>query len=170
MLKSAVFVLKIGSLFFLLHRFRGLQVQLIPFYFSVWGGDCIFSSSKKQLLVGKRSCYLFIFSPLMCKKVVFCKDLGTWAIRVYHHFTLHLAPFYLAFSSKTHCVQHEFTLHLAAYCNAFWCIQHDYFLKTACFLAQISVFVTKKLFLKYLLVKYFYLKIDLCENRIFATA
>ncbi len=43
-------------------------------------------------------------------------------------FTLRFAPFYLAFSTKTHCILHQNALRLAPYCTAFsgkmpqmWC-------------------------------------------------
>ena len=35
------------------------------------------------------------------------------------HFTLRFAPFYLAFSTKTHCVLRHIALHFAAKCTAF---------------------------------------------------
>ena len=55
------------------------------------------------------------------------------------HFALHLAPFYLAFSTKTQCVLRHFTLRFASKRSAFSGKLHLILLKTAQNLVQIAV-------------------------------
>ena len=44
------------------------------------------------------------------------------------HFVLRLAPFYLVFCTKTHCILHQNTLHFApkhtAFCTKTHCVLH----------------------------------------------
>ena len=78
--------------------------------------------------------------------------------RILHHFTLRFAPFYLAFSTKTHCILHQNALRLAAYCTAFSTKTHFILLQIAqkrvlvavclnknsfCLHAQLTPFCTK---------------------------
>ena len=58
---------------------------------------------------------------------------------VLQHFTLHLAPKRLAFSTKTACVLHQNSLRFAPKCSAFCSILHCFFQQTALKLVQIAV-------------------------------
>ena len=69
---------------------------------------------------GSKGLYLYLYRVCLC-----------FLTCVKHHFELHLAPFHLAFSTKTHSILHQNALHLAAYCTAFST-------KTHCILQQIA--------------------------------
>ena len=88
--------------------------------------------------------------------------------RFQRQIALHLAPFHLAFSTKTHCVQHQNARHLASKRIAFSGILHYILLKTARNLVQMAVALNKNSFCLHLHVPPFCIKTNLRENRFFA--
>ena len=83
-------------------------------------------------------------------------------------FALRLVPFYLAFSTKTHCILHQNALRLAAYCTAF-CTKTPYILLQ---MAQKRVLkavgLNKNSFCLHAQLPPFGIKTNLRENRFFA--
>ena len=69
---------------------------------------------------GSKGLYLYLCRVCLC-----------FLTCVKHHFALHLAPFHLSFSTKTHSILHQNALHLAAYCTAFSIKTHYILLQIA---------------------------------------
>ena len=61
-------------------------------------------------------------------------------------FALRLVPFYLAFSTKTHCILHQNALCLAAYCTAFSTKTHYILLQIAPKRVLVAVILNKNSF------------------------
>ena len=91
-----------------------------------------------------------------------------FSFHVLHHFTLHLAPFYLAFSTKTHCILHQNALYFAPKRTAFSGILHYILPKTAPNLVLMVVLCNKYSFCCIRGLTPFCPKINSRENRFFA--
>ena len=87
---------------------------------------------------------------------------------VLHHFTLHLAPFYLAFCTKTHCILHQNALYFAPKRTAFSGILHYILPKIAPNLVLMAVVCNKYSFCCIRGLTHFCPKINSRENRFFA--
>ena len=87
---------------------------------------------------------------------------------VLHHFTLHLAPFYPAFCTKTYCILHQNALHLAPKHTAFSGILHYVLPKIAPNLVLMAVVCNKYSFCCIRGLTRFCPKINSRENRFFA--
>ena len=88
--------------------------------------------------------------------------------RVQQHFSLRFAPFYLAFCTKTHCIQHQNALHFAPKRTAFSGILHYILLQTAQKLVQMAASSNKYSFRCIHMLTPFCIKTNLRENRFFA--
>ena len=87
---------------------------------------------------------------------------------IQHHFALHLAPFYLAFCTKTHCIQHQNALRLAAYCTAFSTKTHSILRQIAPKSSVNTNFLNKNSFCLHSHATPFCIKTNFRENRFFA--
>ena len=87
---------------------------------------------------------------------------------VLHHFTLHLAPFYPAFSTKTHCILHQNALYFAPKRTAFSGILHHILPKIAPNLVLMAVVCNKYSFCCIRGFAHFCPKANSRENRFFA--
>ena len=91
-----------------------------------------------------------------------------FSFHVLHHFTLHLAPFYPAFCTKTHCILHQNTLRLVPKRTAFSGILHYVLPKTTPNLVLMAVVCNKYSFCCIRGLTRFCPKINSRENRFFA--
>jgi len=83
---------------------------------------------------------------------------------------LRFAPFYLAFSTKTHCILHQNALRLAAYCTAFSTKTHFILLQIAPKRVLGAVCLNKNSFCLHAQLPSFGSKTNLRENRFFAAS
>ena len=83
-------------------------------------------------------------------------------------FASHFAPFYLAFSTKMHCILHQNALRLAAYCTAFSTKTHYILLKMTQNRVLVAVGLNKNSFCLHVQLPPFGTKTNLRENRFFA--
>ena len=83
-------------------------------------------------------------------------------------FAAHFAPFHLAFSTKTHCIQHQNALRLAAYCTAFSIKTHYILLQIAKKRVLVAVGLNKNSFCLHAQLALFCIKTNLRNNRFFA--
>jgi len=81
---------------------------------------------------------------------------------------LRFAPFYLAFSTKTHCILHQNALRLAAYCTAFSTKTHYILLQMVQKRVVVAVILNKNSFCLHAQLPPFGAKTNLRENRFFA--
>ena len=91
-----------------------------------------------------------------------------FSFHVLHHFTLHLATFYLAFSTKTHCILHQNALYFAPKRTAFSGILHHILPKIAPNLVLMAVLCNKYSFCCIRGLTHFCPKANSRENRFFA--
>jgi len=91
-------------------------------------------------------------------------------------FASHLAPFctafctiFLAFSTKTHCILHQNALRFAPYCTAFSGKTHFILLQIAKRWVLVAVSLNKNSFCLHVQPSPFCTKMNLRENRFFAT-
>ena len=91
-----------------------------------------------------------------------------FSFHVLHHFTLHLAPFYPAFSTKTHCILHQNALYFAPKRTAFSGILHYILPKIAPNLVLMAVVCNKYSFCCIRGLTRFCPKINSRENRFIA--
>ena len=156
-------------------RFLAYYLHFAPFCLSILVANSYFSTPKYPLFIPKillfndyfaLSGHVFHGSKRGCL-YNYCECL-CFSPCVWQHFTLHLAPFYLAFSTKTHCIQHQNTLHLAAYCIAFSTKMHYIQRKIAPKQVQMTVVLNKNSFCPHRLFTPFCIQTNLRENRFFA--
>ena len=107
---------------------------------------------------GYKRFYLYYFNGYLC-----------FSPRVLQYLALHFAPFYLAFSTKTHCIQHQNALRLAAYCTVFSTKTHFILLQIAQKQVFVAVSLNKNSFCLHVQPSPFCTKMNLRENRFFAT-
>ena len=91
-----------------------------------------------------------------------------FSFHVLHPFALHLAPFYLAFCTKTHCILHQNTLRLVPKRTAFSGILHHILPKIAPNLVLMAVVCNKYSFCCIRGLTHFCPKANSRENRFFA--
>ena len=160
---------------FCLVCFQEQNLHFAPFCLSRWSPTHNFSAPQNPLLAPKTPLFNSCFAPF---SHVFH---GTGRYYLYNrsgylYFSpciqrqkvLHLSPFYLAFSTKTHCIQHQNALHLAPKRTVFSGILHRILLQIAQKLVQMVVLLNKYPFYKHLQSPPFCIKTNLRENRLFA--
>ena len=106
---------------------------------------------------GSKRFYLYICGVFLC-----------FLPFIQQHFALYLAPFYLAFSTKTHCIQHQNALRLAAYYTAFCSKTHYILLQIAKKRVLVAVSLNNYSFCLHVQLTLFCIKTNLRENRLFA--
>ena len=84
-------------------------------------------------------------------------------------FVSHLAPFHLAFCTKTHSILHQNALHFAPKRTPFSTKTHPILLKIAPKWVLAVVSLNKNSFCLHVQLTHFYTKTNLRENRFFAT-
>ena len=100
---------------------------------------------------------------LLCHNSVFLCLLP----RIQHHFILHLATKYTAFSNKTPCVQQQNATRLAPKHNAFSSKTHIFQLQISPMRARNERLYKKNGYLMHLQISPFCIKTNLRENRLF---
>ena len=151
------------------------NLHFAPFCLSIWVAGSYFLSSNYLHLAPKTPLFnghfvhfgrvfhgsdgfcLYRYSVFLC-----------FSFHVLHHFTLHLAPFYLAFSTKTHCILHQNALCFAPKRTAFSGILHHILPKIAPNLVLMAVVCNKYSFCCIRGLTRFCPKINSRENRFFA--
>ena len=151
------------------------NLHFAPFCFSIWVAGSYFLSPNYLHLAPKTPLFNGYFVHFGCAfhgsdgfclyhhSVFLC-----FSFHVLHHFTLHLAPFYLAFCTKTHCVLHQNALHLVPKRTAFSGILHHILPKTAPNLVLTAVLCNKYSFCCIRRLTHFCPKANSRENRFFA--
>ena len=145
------------------------------FTFLVWLPTRIFFNSKNLLFAPKNplfSGYFATFEPCFNGSRRFClyhfSVFLCFSSCIQQHFALHLAPFYLVFSIKTHPILRQNALHLApkrtSFCTILPCIQRQIALN----LVQAVVLLNINSFCRIHKPTPFCIKTNLRENRFFA--
>ena len=106
---------------------------------------------------GSKRFYLYHFRGYLCAST-----------HIQHHFALHLAPFCLAFCTKTHCILHQNTLRLAPKCTAFSSKMQCILLQIGSKLVRTTAFLNKNSFYRIHMLTPFYIENNSRENRFFA--
>ena len=149
-------------------------MHFAPFCLSSWCPDRVFVDAQYPLLDPKiplfDGCFalfshVFHGSRRLC--LYYCGVFLCLSPRVLQHFALRFAPFYLAFSTKTHCILHQNALHLAAYCTAFCTILHYISLQIVPKQVQMAVACNKYSFCRTNKLTPFSIKTNPRENRFF---
>ena len=109
------------------------------------------------LFMGRMFFFLYHLSVFLC-----------FLFHVLHPFALHLAPFYPAFCTKTHCILHQNALYFAPKRTAFSGILHHILPKIAPNLVLMAVVCNKYSFCCIRGLTHFCPKINSRENRFFA--
>ena len=150
-------------------------LHFVPFSLSRLVANPLLFTPKKTLLDPKIPLfngYFALFRHVFhCSRRLCLYHLGVFLCflyRVQQHFALRFAPFYLAFCTKTHCIQHQNALRLAAYCTAFSTILHCFLLKTVLKQVQMAVACNKYSLCRTHKHAPFCTKSNLRENRFFA--
>ena len=152
-------------------------MHFAPFCLSSWCPDRVFVDAKYPLLAPKTPLFsgcFGLFSHVYHALEVYiytnCGVFLCFSFRVLYHFALRFAPFYLAFSIKTHCILHQNALRLAAYCTAFRTILHYILLQIAPKQVQMAVGRNKYSFCRMHKLTPFSIKTNPRENRFFGAS
>ena len=156
--------------------FQGQNLHLAPFCLSSLLASSYFFRSNYPLLAPKTLLsdhYFALFSHIFHGSKRFClyhcSGYLCLSPRIWHHFARHFAPFYLAFSTKTHCILHQNALRFAPYCTAFSTKMHFILLQIAKKWVLVAVSLNKNSFCLHVQPSPFCTKTNLRENRFFAT-
>ena len=105
--------------------FQGQNLRFAPFYLSILVANSLFFAPNYSLFAPKIPLFNHYFAlsgHVFNDRKGFiytnCGGFLYFSPCIQQHFTPHLAAFYLAFSTKTHCIQHQNALRFAPNCTA----------------------------------------------------
>ena len=158
-----------------LSHFSAYNLHLAPFCLSISLPTRIFFKPNYSLLAPKTILFnghFTLFSHVFHGSKRFCVysyyGYLCFSSRIQQQIAPHLAAFYLAFSTKTHCIQHQNARHFAPkrtlFCTKTYSIQQQIAPK----LVLMAVFLNKNSFCRIHMPTLFCLKTNLRENRFFS--